>query len=65
VSHLGPHLLSRWTKGRRLDAGQSALSGVPLEALVTHRFPIERAAEAYRLLDESPQDCLQVLLAYT
>jgi 2-desacetyl-2-hydroxyethyl bacteriochlorophyllide A dehydrogenase len=65
VSHLGPHLLARWTKGRRLDAAQSSLSGVPLDALVTHRFPIERAAEAYRLLDESPENCLQVLLTYT
>jgi alcohol dehydrogenase len=65
VSHLGPHLLSRWTKARRLDVALSALSELELESLVTHRFPVERAAEAYRLLDESPQDCLQVLLTYT
>jgi alcohol dehydrogenase len=68
VSHLAPHLLSRWTKRRRLDVALKALAGISVEAheaLVTHRFPIESAADAYRLIDESPQDCLQVLLTYT
>ena len=32
--------------------------------LVTHRFPIEDAADAYRLLDEFSGDALQVLLTY-
>ena len=36
-----------------------------LGELVTHRFPVERAAEAYALLDEHPERCLQVLLTYT
>jgi hypothetical protein len=35
-----------------------------LAELVSHRFPIERAPEAYRLLDERPDECLQLLFTY-
>ncbi len=65
VSRLPSHLLARWTKDRRIGVALEALSAVPVPDLVSHRFPIERAAEAYRLLDESPESCLQVLLTYT
>jgi 2-desacetyl-2-hydroxyethyl bacteriochlorophyllide A dehydrogenase len=65
VSRLSGHLLSRWTKERRIEVALESLRGVPLENLISHRLPIERAAEAYRLLDESPGECLQVLLTYT
>lgn len=33
-------------------------------SLITHTFPFERAAEAYRLLDEEPECAIQVVLAY-
>jgi alcohol dehydrogenase len=33
--------------------------------LVTQRFPVERAAEAYALLDERPEQAIQVMLTYT
>jgi 2-desacetyl-2-hydroxyethyl bacteriochlorophyllide A dehydrogenase len=64
VSRLSPHLSGRWTKDRRFQVALQAASRLPARKLVSHRFPIERAAEAYRLLDESPNDCLQVLLTY-
>ena len=31
---------------------------------ITHRFPFDRAVDAYRLLDESPQEAIQVLFTY-
>lgn len=65
VSRLPSRLLARWTKERRMRVALDAISGLPVRDLVSHRFPIERAAEAYRLLDESQKDCLQVLLTYT
>lgn len=65
VSHLGAPLSSRWTKRRRMEAAARALTRVPVEALVTHRFPLDRAADAYQLIDERPAACLQVLLTYT
>lgn len=65
VSHLGSPLLSRWTKQRRMEVAAEALARLPADAIVTHRFPVERAAEAYALIDETPDTCLQVLLTYT
>jgi len=64
VSRLSPRLSARWTKARRLRVALEAAARLPARKLVSHRFPIERAAEAYRLLDESQNDCLQVLLTY-
>ena len=42
----------RWTEGRNLEAflGQVAAGRVKVAELVSHRFPIEQAAEAYALL---------------
>jgi hypothetical protein len=31
---------------------------------VTHRYPFDRAAEAYAALDRDPGDCVQVILTY-
>jgi hypothetical protein len=64
VSRLSAELLARWTKTRRLQVALDAALRLPASDLVSHRFPIERAGEAYRLLDERPEDCLQVLLTY-
>lgn len=50
VSHLPP-LPPSWTIGRRRALGWSLLAGVPLESLVTHRFPLTQAGEAYARLD--------------
>ena len=65
VSHIGSALRSRWTKKRRMQVAAVSLSSSLASELITHRFPIERAAEAYALLDEHPERCLQVLLTYT
>ena len=65
VSHIGSPLVSRWTKKRRMEVASAALESVPADELVTHRFPVERAADAYALLAEHPESCLQVLLTYT
>jgi len=35
-----------------------------LPSLISHRFPVERAREAYELLDERPGEALQVVLTY-
>jgi 2-desacetyl-2-hydroxyethyl bacteriochlorophyllide A dehydrogenase len=64
VSRLSPRLTARWTKDRRFQVALAAAARLPARKLVSHRFPFERAAEAYRLLDESPDGCLQVLLTY-
>lgn len=64
VSTIDPSHRGRWTKERRLDAAWRHLDAVDVAPLVTHRFPAERAAEAYELLDERPDEAVQVLFTY-
>ena len=64
VSTLAPELRGRWTFDRRTDTALENLATLPVESLVTHRLPFEDAPEAYRLIDERPEDALQVLLTY-
>lgn len=64
VSHLPPHLTGRWTKGRRLAFALKVLAEVHPANLITHRFPLERAAEVYHLLDRQPEAALQVVFTY-
>lgn len=62
VSTIAPELSGRWTRRRRLATALSELPRLPLERLVTHRFPLARAADAYDLLDRRPERAIQVLL---
>jgi 2-desacetyl-2-hydroxyethyl bacteriochlorophyllide A dehydrogenase len=65
VSHLSPALGGRWDRARRRDVAWSALGAVDSGALISHRFPLDRAAEAYRLLEQGPgSGVLQVLLVH-
>ena len=64
VSTIAPEWSGRWSKSRRLGVAWSALQRLRPASLVTHRFPIAQAAEAYALLDKRPQEALQVLLDY-
>jgi len=64
VSRLAPRWLGRWTKARRLDVAWEMLRRVRPERLVTHRLPLARAAEAYRLLDQQPEETIQILFTY-
>jgi 2-desacetyl-2-hydroxyethyl bacteriochlorophyllide A dehydrogenase len=64
VSTIAPELSGRWDKARRFQVAWAALKRIQPQKWITHRFPIEEAAEAYRMLDENPQEAIQVLLEY-
>jgi 2-desacetyl-2-hydroxyethyl bacteriochlorophyllide A dehydrogenase len=64
VSTIAPELEGRWDKTRRFEAAWKALERVKPEKWITHRIAIDDAAQAYRLLDENPQEAIQVLLIY-
>jgi threonine dehydrogenase-like Zn-dependent dehydrogenase len=64
VSTIRPALLGRWTKKRRLRMALNLLSDIQPERWITQRFPIERAEEAYELVDQYPDQTIQVLLTY-
>lgn len=64
VSTVAPALGGRWDKARRFATAWEMLRRVDVAALITHRFPLARAAEAYALLDERPEACGQVVFEY-
>jgi threonine dehydrogenase-like Zn-dependent dehydrogenase len=64
VSTIAPEHRGRWTKPRRIEAAWDHLRRVDTDRLVTHRVPFERAPEAYRKLDERPENTLQVVLLF-
>lgn len=64
VSTIDPTLRGRWTRSRRLETVRQWLPRIETDPLVTHRFRLDEAAEAYRLLDSQPEEAIQVLLTY-
>jgi 2-desacetyl-2-hydroxyethyl bacteriochlorophyllide A dehydrogenase len=64
VGMIGSGLQPRWTLERRMGVAMSNLARLDVEKLVSHRVPFADAAEAYQLLDGSPEDALGVLLEY-
>jgi len=64
VSRIDPDHADRWDKDRRLDVVRSWLADIDLDALHTHEFDIGQAHEAYRLLDDRPEDAVQVTFTY-
>ncbi len=64
VSHLAPGISGRWDRQRRMATAWRALGQLDAKALVTHRFPFARAAEAYQLLDSGAAQALQVVFSY-
>ncbi|GAB6188089.1 bi-domain-containing oxidoreductase [Thermopirellula anaerolimosa] len=56
----------RWTEGRNLEAflDLAASGSVRPETLTTHRFPIDRAADAFELILKGDEPYLGVLLTY-
>ena len=64
VSTIAPELSARWDKSRRFAVAWEALKRIQPEKWIKHRFPLSQAAEAYRLLDERPQETIQVVITY-
>jgi threonine dehydrogenase-like Zn-dependent dehydrogenase len=64
VSTLAPEWTGRWSKSRRLQVAWRMLQQVNPAHLITHRFPIAQAAQAYALLDQHPEEAIQVILTY-
>lgn len=64
VSRLAPGLSGRWDRARRFATAWSALALVDVSKIVTHRFALAEAQQAYELLDRSPPEVVQVLLTH-
>jgi 2-desacetyl-2-hydroxyethyl bacteriochlorophyllide A dehydrogenase len=64
VSTIASEWAGRWTKSRRLQVAWHMLQAVRPAPLITHRVPVAQAQQAYALLDQHPEQALQVLLTY-
>ncbi|MCF7797605.1 MAG: zinc-binding alcohol dehydrogenase [Lentisphaeria bacterium] len=64
VSTLAPHLTGRWEKSRRLQVAWDMICRTHPEQFITHRIPFSSAADAYQLLDQTPEDVLQAVFVY-
>lgn len=64
VSKLSPVLTGLWTKTRRLRLAMRMLEQVRPAGLISHRFHVSRASDAYALLDEHPDRTIQVIFEY-
>lgn len=64
VSTLAPELSGLWNKARRFALAWDMLRLVKPGRFITHRFPIQDAGQAYRLIDECPAQTIQVIFTY-
>lgn len=64
VSTIAPQWSGRWNKSRRLQTAWQMLRQVSAGLLISHRFPVDRAPQAYDLLDQRPEETVQVILTY-
>ncbi len=64
VSTVAPELSGRWSKFRRYLLAWRMLQEMDPVSLITHRFPLDQAAQAYDLLNKNPAEALQVILTY-
>ncbi len=64
VSTIAPAWTGRWDKARRLETAWRMLRQIDVAPLITQRFPVGDAVRAYALIDQQPEETIQVLLTY-
>lgn len=64
VGRLAPELSPRWDAARRSAAVLRLLGELRLADLISRRFPLAAAADAYTLVDAGAADVLQVVFTY-
>ena len=64
VSSIDPSLRGRWDKTRRFELAWEMIKKCQPEQFISHSLPLDEAAEAYRLLDQAPEQALQVIFEY-
>jgi 2-desacetyl-2-hydroxyethyl bacteriochlorophyllide A dehydrogenase len=66
ISGVGPAVSHRWNVPRlqRTVMDLAAQGRIDVEALVSHVMPVTAAAEAFEMLDQHPEEAVQVLLDF-
>ena len=65
VSRLDPGLTGRWQKSRRLQFAWEMLRRTDPAVFITQRFDLADACSAYSLIDQHPEETIQVIFEYT
>lgn len=64
VSSIASGLTGRWSKERRFAAAWEMIRQVKPSRWISRRFPFHEAEQAYKLMDEEPGSCLQIVFEY-
>ena len=64
VGRMNPELGTRWDLARRKETVLGLLPRLRLKEIVSHQIPFEDAPAAFRLVDESPGEAVQVVLIH-
>ena len=67
ISNVDPALSYRWDRLRLIHTimDLQTKGSLNLRPVITHVIPFEEAGEAFRILDEEPENALQVVLDFT
>ncbi len=64
VSTIDPAICGRWNKARRFDLAWQMIGLVKPSRWITHRFDFCDYEKAFKLLDENPEEAIQVVFDY-
>lgn len=64
VSTIDPKLSGRWDKARRFQLAWDMIQACEPEKYISNSMPLEKAADAYQLLDSGDESALQVVFDY-
>ncbi len=64
VSTVASRWRGRWDKARRMRTAMAWMRAIRPARLITHVTSLDDAGEAFRLLDESPQEAIQIVFSY-
>jgi threonine dehydrogenase-like Zn-dependent dehydrogenase len=64
VSTLAPELTGGWHKQRRLRLAWDMLRLIQPAGLISHTFSLGQANQAYKLIDQNPEQTIQVIFDY-
>jgi 2-desacetyl-2-hydroxyethyl bacteriochlorophyllide A dehydrogenase len=64
VSTIGSNFAGRWNKLRRFQTAWHSIDKVRPSQFITRKLQITQAAEAYRMLDETPGEAIQIIFTY-
>lgn len=64
VTTISPELTGRWTKERRYRLAWEIIRKIRPSQWITHRYHLTQASKAFRLLEETPGEALQVVFTY-